>query len=212
MRTYQQACSLAHALDAIGERWTLLIIRELLTGTKRFVDLIQNLPGIGTNLLTKRLKELSQNGVIEKVSRGTYTLTKRGTELEPAILTFIRWGSLIPSEDNNFYWTPEWNPLVLKAYFDREKSQGEELLFVHEIEKTTYWVHIQNGDIKTGVGHQVKCDFKMSCTEKAFVNVFIKRTLSLEKALAQQFFTVDGSHEKFLKSLSWFPYPGSTNL
>ena len=61
-RSYNQYCSIAYALDVVGERWTLLVVRELLTGPKRFTDLLNNLPGIGTNLLSARLKHLEEWG------------------------------------------------------------------------------------------------------------------------------------------------------
>ena len=67
-RSYNQYCAIAYALDVVGERWTLLIVRELLTGPKRFTDLVNNLPGIGTNLLSARLKHLEEWEIIERAS------------------------------------------------------------------------------------------------------------------------------------------------
>ena len=67
-RSYNQYCAVARALDIVGERWTLLIVRELLTGPKRFKDLLEGLPGIGTNLLTGRLKDLEGYGVVHRVT------------------------------------------------------------------------------------------------------------------------------------------------
>jgi DNA-binding HxlR family transcriptional regulator len=66
-RKYSQSCSLAVALDVIGERWTWLIIRGLLTGPKRFGELLDQLPGIGTNLLSDRIKTLLENGIVENL-------------------------------------------------------------------------------------------------------------------------------------------------
>lgn len=65
-RSYNQLCGLAYALDIVGERWTILMIRELIAGPRRFTDLIAGLPGISTNLLTERLKDLEQHGVIRR--------------------------------------------------------------------------------------------------------------------------------------------------
>ena len=64
-RSYDQHCTVARALDVVGERWTLLLVRELLTGPKRFKDLLEGLPGIGTNLLAARLKALEGHGVVQ---------------------------------------------------------------------------------------------------------------------------------------------------
>lgn len=94
-RTYNQDCILAHALDLLGERWTLLIIRDLFLGPQRFGDLQAALPGIGANLLSKRLKELEEAGLIEAVAtgdaRGRYRLTDTGEALRPSIRTMMKW-------------------------------------------------------------------------------------------------------------------------
>src|SRR5260370_8111330 len=65
-RSYRQWCAVARALDYVGERWTLLLVRELMVGPKRFKDLLEGLPGIGTNLLTDRLKDLEQAGIVSR--------------------------------------------------------------------------------------------------------------------------------------------------
>ena len=87
-RNYHQFCAIAHALDIVGERWTLLVVRELLMGPKRFTDLLSNLPGIGTNLLAARLKELEEQGIIERstlpppAASSVYVLTELGSICE----------------------------------------------------------------------------------------------------------------------------------
>ena len=94
-RTYKQECILAHALDLLGERWTLLILRDLLLGPRRFGDLQASLPGIGANLLSKRLKELEEAGLIETSgpigNRNGYSLSRIGADLRPVILSLMRW-------------------------------------------------------------------------------------------------------------------------
>src|SRR5689334_1721165 len=94
-RSYDQYCGLARALDVLGERWTLLIVRNLLLGPQRYSDLLRGLPGITTNLLAKRLKEMEAHGLIEHDagdSSATYRLTEAGRALEPAIHALGRWG------------------------------------------------------------------------------------------------------------------------
>ena len=94
-RTYNQDCILAHALDLLGERWTLLILRDLFLGPQRFGDLQAGLPGIGANLLSKRLKELDEAGLINgpgpNEARGSYKLSETGEELRPAIRSLMKW-------------------------------------------------------------------------------------------------------------------------
>lgn len=94
-RTYNQECVLAYALDLLGERWTLLIIRELFLGPRRFGDLHAALPGLGTNLLSKRLKELEEAGLIvgpgPAETRGSYRLSEAGEDLRPAVHAMMLW-------------------------------------------------------------------------------------------------------------------------
>jgi DNA-binding HxlR family transcriptional regulator len=94
-RTYNQDCVLAYALDLLGERWTMLIVRELFLGPRRFGDLHAALPGIGTNLLSKRLKEMDEAGLIVATSgaeaRGLYRLAEAGEDLRPAVREIMFW-------------------------------------------------------------------------------------------------------------------------
>jgi DNA-binding HxlR family transcriptional regulator len=91
-RSYGQYCTVARALDVVGERWTLLLVRELSTGPKRFKDLLEGLPGIGTNLLAARLKKLEGEGIVRRATlpppagSNVYELTDLGGSLEPVIV------------------------------------------------------------------------------------------------------------------------------
>jgi DNA-binding HxlR family transcriptional regulator len=98
MRSYGQFCAAARALDLVGDRWSLLIVRELLLRDCRFTDLRGGLPGVATNLLTERLRQLEAAGVLERVdapppvASTLYRLTERGRALEPVLLELTRWG------------------------------------------------------------------------------------------------------------------------
>jgi len=99
-RSYRQFCGLARSLDIVGERWTLLLVRELLLGPRRYSDLLESLPGLTTNLLASRLKQLEGDGLVAKTplagSRATaYQLTERGAALEPVIMELGRWGGAL---------------------------------------------------------------------------------------------------------------------
>ncbi len=97
-KRYEQYCPIAHALGLVGERWSLLIVRELLHGPKRYTDLAASLPGIGTNILAARLKELESCGVLTKhrldppAASQVYELTPYGEELKPVMRTLALWG------------------------------------------------------------------------------------------------------------------------
>lgn len=98
-RVFGQFCGLARALEVVGERWALLIVRDLLVGPRRFSDLRRGLPKIPTNILSARLKELEQTGVVARrvlprpASSVVYELTESGRGLEDAVLAFARWGA-----------------------------------------------------------------------------------------------------------------------
>ena len=99
MKRYGQRCSVARALDVIGERWSPLIVRELLTGSKRYTDLLDGLPGIGTNVLARRLADLQAHGIVEKRTLppptpvAVYELTEGGRALAPVLRELRSWGT-----------------------------------------------------------------------------------------------------------------------
>ena len=98
-RTYGDRCGIARALDVVGERWALLVVRELLLGPKRFTDLRAGLPGLSPDVLSQRLRELEQAGLVRRrklappAGSRVYELTERGLALEPILLELGRWGS-----------------------------------------------------------------------------------------------------------------------
>jgi DNA-binding HxlR family transcriptional regulator len=106
MRSYDEYCALAKSLDVVGDRWTLLIVRELeLRGACRYTDLRNGLPGIATNLLADRLRELEHAGVVARedapppVATALFRLTPRGAQLRPVLESLVRWGMPFMTED-----------------------------------------------------------------------------------------------------------------
>jgi DNA-binding HxlR family transcriptional regulator len=101
-RRYDDPCGIARALDAIGDRWALLVVRELIFGPKRFVQLRQGLPGVSPNVLSQRLRDLEAAGVVRRdvldppAEVAVYELTASGRALEPVLLELGRWGSRQP--------------------------------------------------------------------------------------------------------------------
>ena len=129
-KTYGQFCGLARALDRVGDRWTLLIVRELLLGDRTFREFQDALPGMGPSLLTKRLTELADDGLV--VRNGApprsksveYALTDAGRSLEPVVIELIRWGGRWmlcgPGDDQV---DPRWAPLALRALLEDQRSR-----------------------------------------------------------------------------------------
>jgi DNA-binding HxlR family transcriptional regulator len=119
VKSYGQYCAIARGLDVVGDRWTLLIVRELLTGPRRYADLQEGLAGIATNLLADRLRHLEEHGVVERDGRGTYTLTKWGQGLADPIYALARWASPLmgdPAGDDQF--RSSWLRPVVANIFD----------------------------------------------------------------------------------------------
>jgi DNA-binding HxlR family transcriptional regulator len=123
-RGYDQYCPVAHALDLVGERWTLLVVRELLEGPKRYTDLADHLPGIGTNILAARLKDLEASGIVAKrrlpppAASRIYELTPFGERLKPVMRALAIWGleSLgPPTEEDELH--PGWLVVALETVF-----------------------------------------------------------------------------------------------
>lgn len=151
-RTYQQFCGLASGLDVVGERWTLLIVRELLMGPARYSDLLANLPGLGTNLLAERLKFLVAKGVVEQVDvRGTgaqlaYALTPVGEELRPVILGLARWGmefvGELRAEDAV---RPQWGFLAVEAMLDQGRASDAAESYEFQVDDQVFHVAVADG-------------------------------------------------------------------
>ena len=130
---YPQFCALARAAEIIGERWTLLIIRELLLGPKRFGDLLDHLDGMSPTLLTARLATLIECNVVRRtalprpVNAQVYELTEIGREVQPAIRELIRWGGrfLFPPVPGDAF-EPDWVMLGLDAIAKRSPGAGNQ--------------------------------------------------------------------------------------
>src|SRR5712691_5037891 len=132
MRSYQQYCAIAKALDVVGDRWVLLIVRELMTpGPSRYTDLLKGLPGIATNLLADRLRDMEKAGVVRReeapppVATTLFHLTERGKALYPILKELGRWGAPlmgVPQPTNVF--RSHWLVFPLDVYL-ADKSPKE---------------------------------------------------------------------------------------
>ncbi len=130
MRTYGDPCGIARALDLVGERWALLVVRELLLGPKRFTDLRVGLPHVGPDMLAQRLRELEQAGVVRRgqlpppAAARVYELTDWGRQLEPVVLALGRWGSQAPLPRERGDLGVDALVLALKTLFDPQRADG----------------------------------------------------------------------------------------
>src|SRR5215207_4475051 len=158
-RSYNQYCAVARALDVVGERWTLLIVRELSTGPKRFKDLLGGLPGIGTNLLAARLKDLERHELVRRTTlpppagSRVYELTDLGRSLEPVVVALGRWGSRFlgtprPADDLK----PGWAMVAVRAALKPGAASGARETYEFRIDEEVFHVRIEDGEAETRQG------------------------------------------------------------
>lgn len=152
-RQYRQFCSLAKALDVLGERWTLLLVRELLTGPKRYTDLREALPGLATDLLATRLRELREAGVIERrdvpppTPATVFELTARGAALKPAILELARWGRPLLRDADDDRLPDSALLLGFEAAFHPEAAAGLDETYDIEVDGHRVAIRVRDGDV-----------------------------------------------------------------
>ena len=154
-RRYNDPCGIARAIDIVGERWALLVVRELLFGPKRFGQLRAGLHGISPNVLAQRLRELEESGVLERTvldppaSIEVYALTDRGRALEPVLVALGRWGRDEPNRSDQQL-TPDAQLLAFKTNF--VPSRAFDASFGLHIDGEWFFVDVRDGQIAVGRG------------------------------------------------------------
>ncbi|WP_374943141.1 winged helix-turn-helix transcriptional regulator [Sphingomonas sp.] len=129
-RRYDDACGTALALDLVGERWSLLIVRELMFGPRRFGEVRANVPGVSANLLTQRLEGLEAAGIVRRrrlpspANVQVYELTEWGLESEPIFEAMVRWALRSPAHDPSLFLSPASLMMSLRALFDPARAGG----------------------------------------------------------------------------------------
>ena len=178
-RSYGQNCGLARSLDLLGQRWTLLVIRELARGPKRFRDLLTGLDGIGTNLLAARLKALEATGVIERVILGApagvaaYALTDRGETLQPILEDLALWGfDLVRPDEPDARTRAAWAAMSMRAHMDRSDGAPPDGLYEFSIGEERFWLRVAGGasQLRDGAA-PLPPDLRVSTDLRTFLGV-----------------------------------------
>lgn len=153
-KTYDQYCTIATALDLIGDRWTLLILRELAFGEQRFTDLKSGLPGIATNLLTERLRGLEDAGLVEQyllpapAARTVYRLTRDGVRIRPVLRAVAQFGLPYLDEPKDGEVRPRTAVFGgAGAMFDPVASVGADLRIRFVLDGDEHWLEVRNGKL-----------------------------------------------------------------
>src|SRR5262245_65143647 len=158
MRTYGDGCSSAHALDLVGERWALLIVRDLRFGPTRFTDLQACLAHGSPNVLTQRLRELEEAGVVRRrrlpppASANVYELTEWGAELEPILLGLQRWGAGSPALPHDRPVGCDAAMLALKNTFDAGTAHDVSVTAEVRFGTDSFRLRVDHGNIDNGRG------------------------------------------------------------
>lgn len=158
-RTYNQYCGLAAALDVLGERWTLLIIRELLIRPRRYRDLLADLPGIGTNLLAERLKFLVDEGIVRQrelaggSKRHAYEITEKGEALRPIALGLARWGmEFVGDLSPEYAVRPSWAFLAVEAMIDPDNVPDVNEQYEFHVDDEVFHIDVRDGTARALTG------------------------------------------------------------
>jgi DNA-binding HxlR family transcriptional regulator len=160
MRSYDEYCAIAKSLDVVGDRWTLLIVRELaLTGACRYTDLRNGLPGIATNLLADRLRELERAGVIKRedapppIATTLFRLTPRGEQLRPVLEGLTRWGVLLMAEqDPNDAVRSHWLAWALELMLRDRQPDGAPFTIELQTGDRPIVIETRDGEIRSRLG------------------------------------------------------------
>ena len=209
-RTYNDRCGVARALDIVGERWALLVVRELLLGPKRFTDLRAGLPGVSPDVLAQRLRELEAAGVVERrklappAGSRVYALTERGEELEPVLIQLGRWGSAAPVPPGEPRMNADALLLALKTVFSSTAAGDLSTTVALRLEDQDFTVHVARGLIGTLRREAAQPDLSID-TDPGTLAAVLWHGRDLGKAERAGEISVRGSRSVLKRFLRLFP-------
>lgn len=211
-RDYDDGCGTAHALELVGERWALLVIRELMLGPKRFTDLRHDLPGISPNVLSQRLSELEASSIVVKrrlpppAAVTAYELSPWGRELEPLIQNFGRWAARSPT-------MPEGRPmsvnsivLSLRTMFNPQAAKAFRGKIGLRFGEHDFTARVSGDRIAVAHGRDETCDVALRTTPDALAGV-IYGGQPLDAAVKAGTVALEGDRRVAQRFVSCFPLP-----
>ncbi len=210
-RSYGDPCGIARALDAVGERWALLVVRELVLGPKRFTDLRAGLPGASPNVLSQRLRELEAAGIVQRrklappAAVWVYELTERGHQLEPVLTELARWGSRTPAMRSA--------PLgvdallfALRTTFDASAARATSVTCGLRIAEEEYRLEVADGRLHMTRGAAEPADAIIAC-DPAILRELAFGRRRLSDALREGDAAVQGDRQAAARFLRLFAAP-----
>ncbi|HEU5026576.1 MAG TPA: helix-turn-helix domain-containing protein [Spirillospora sp.] len=182
-RSYRDSCGIARALDVVGERWALLVVRELLLTPQRFSELRQALPNVSSNVLADRLRELEHNGVIKNSEPQGYELTERGRKLEPILLGLGEWGVEAPQPPAPAVLSAT-SVLIFLQGAGRPDPAAPPLTCRLELQGRVWTVRMAAGRVEVEAGEPATADVSLR-TEPATLSALLVEPDALETACAE---------------------------
>lgn len=205
-------------MDLVGERWTLLLVRDLLTGPKRFGDLQKSLRGMGTGLLAARMKHLEREGLVEKITlppparTPAYALTEAGRELGPAVLALARWGTKWAMgerrEGETFH--PGWAVLAMEAFFDPAAADDVRAVYEFRVDDEVFHVRVAGGAVEAAHGPAQLADATLSTTADVLAELAEGR-VTLAESIKNRTVTAAGDREALVRLRTLFRRPRAAN-
>jgi len=211
-RSYGEACRFAFALDLVGERWALLIVRELLLGPKRFTDLRQGLPHASPNMLSERLRELEAAGVVAKrrlpppAAVQVYELTEWGAELEPVVTQLGAWAARSPNPPEHREINADSIVLALRSLFDPGKATAEGD-YQLRIAGRPYRVGVAAGELELERGAVAEPTATIAASDAGALAAVLSGELPLDEAIGSGAVEVEGGKRAARRFLALFPMP-----
>lgn len=214
MKSYEEACGLARGLDVVGERWTLLVIRELLFGPKRFTDLEEGMPGVPPSLLSSRLKELADAGLITQrvlpppAASSVYELTHAGRQLETSLVALAEWGArygrpMTPEDQVR----AEWMALGMKWLFKPEEAAGVRATYEMRYMDQVLNAVIDDEHVDITIGEATDPDLTVEVLDTEAGRQMMVGELPAPTAASHEFIRVTGSMEAMETFLRIFALP-----
>ncbi|SRR6266571_2476796 len=211
-RSYDDGCAAAHALDLIGERWALLVVRELVLGPKRFTDLRKGLPGISSNVLTQRLAELERVSVVRRrrlpppAGAWVYELTDWGLELELAIMALGRWAARSPHLPQGAPIGVDALILSFRTMFDSKAAAGLRATYELRFDDDHFRAEIAGGRIEIARGGADRPDAVLS-VDPDVLAALVYGGRKLAETLHSGDLKVEGDKAAVKRFLTLFPLP-----
>jgi DNA-binding HxlR family transcriptional regulator len=212
IRPHRDGCGIAHASELLGQRWALLVVRELLLGPKRFTDLRTGIPDVSPNVLGQRLSELERSGIVRKrklpppAAAQVYELTDWGAQLEPAVLALGRWASGSPSFPRDAEMGPDSLVLALKSTFDPAASEGLDATYELVLDDLPFRIAIANGRFDARRGEVDRPDATIR-TDPDTMTALVFRGRSLTDGLRARDIEIEGSKQAVTRLLRLLTNP-----